>query len=87
MISKMITKVTTNWDKKPRVGYTGGKLMPDTIQIINKNGFEITEGRSFDILITSSMDRTSTKMDVAKKKSLPIFLEGDFQRQYKMKGG
>ena len=83
MISKMITKVTTNWDKKPRVGYTGGKLMPDTIQIINKNGFEITEGRSFDILITSSMDRTSTKMDVAKKKNIPIFLERDFCKQYK----
>ena len=87
MINKMGIKTTTNWEKKPRVGYTGGKLEPETIQIINQRGFEITEGRSFDMLITSSMDRTSTKMDVAKKKSLPIFLEGDFQRQYKMKGG
>ena len=87
MINKMGIKTTTNWEKKPRVGYTGGKLEPETIQIINQRGFEITEGRSFDMLITSSMDRASTKMDVAKKKNLPIFLEGDFQRQYKMKGG
>lgn len=87
MINKMNIRTTTNWEKKPRVGYTGGKLEPETIQIINQKGFEITEGRSFDMLITSSMDRTSTKMDVAKKKNLPIFLEEDFQRQFKMKGG
>lgn len=83
LLNKMITKVTTSWEKKPRVGYTGGKLTDETLTIIKKRGFEVTEGKSFNILITSSMDRTSSKMDVAKKKNLPIFLESDFIHQYK----
>lgn len=83
LLNKMITKVTTNWEKKTRVGYTGGKLSNETLQIIRNRGFETTEGKSFDILITSSMDRTSSKMDAAKKKNLPIFLEADFCNQYK----
>lgn len=83
LLNKMITKVTTSWEKKPRVGYTGGKLTDETLAIIKKRGFEVTEGKSFNILITSSMDRTSSKMDVAKKKNLPIFLESDFIHQYK----
>ena len=83
LLNKMITKVTTSWEKKLRVGYTGGKLTDETLAIIKKRGFEVTEGKSFNILITSSMDRTSSKMDVAKKKNLPIFLESDFIHQYK----
>lgn len=78
----LITNVTKDFSKVLRVGHTGGDLSEKTKEIIRANGFDIVDGKSFDILITSSMSRTTGKMEAAKKKNLPIFLEEDFCARY-----
>lgn len=84
-VEPLITKVTKDFSKVTRVGHTGGNLSQRTLDIIRENGFDVVEGKAFDILITSSMGRSSGKMDAAKKKGLPIFLEDDFCEQYSKK--
>lgn len=81
-IEPYIKNVTTDFSKIKRVGHTGGALSKRTLDIIRANGFEVTDGKAFDMLITSSMSRSSGKMDAAKKKNVPIFLEDDFCEQY-----
>ena len=81
-VEPLIKNVTTDFSKVTRVGHTGGALSKKTLDIIRENGFDVVDGGSFDILITSSMSRTSSKMNSAKKKGLPIFLEEDFCEKY-----
>lgn len=76
--------MTKDFTKMIRVGHTGGKLSPEAIKVCRDNKFEIVEGKSFDILITPSMDRSSSKMDVAKSRNLPIFTEAGFIDQYEI---
>lgn len=81
-IAPLIKKVTENFEAVTKVGHTGGKLSPETMALCDKLGFEVVDGSSFDILITSSLGRESTKITKAKKKGAPIFLEEDFISQY-----
>lgn len=81
-IMPLLKKITTDFSKKLRVGHTGGALSNDVLAVCEKLGFDVVDGKSFDILITSSMGRSSGKMDVAKVKNLPIFTEDLFLEQY-----
>jgi NAD-dependent DNA ligase len=80
-----IGKFTTDFSKKTRVGHTGGDLSAETEKLIEDLGYELVDGKSFDILITRSMGSSSGKMEAAKKRNNPIFLEDDFVKQYKDK--
>lgn len=81
-ILPLMKNITKDFSKLVRVGHTGGKLSEDAIRACRQNHFEIVDGKSFDILITASMDRESGKMDVAKERKLPIFTDADFVDQY-----
>lgn len=81
-VEPLIKNITKDFSKVIRVGHTGGALSKKTLDIIRENGFDVVDGSSFDILITSSMSRSSGKMNAAKKKGLPIFLEDDFCEKY-----
>ena len=72
---------TSNLDRT-KVGHTGGALSDRVVGICNKLDFEIVDDKSFDILITSSMESTSGKMERAKKMNLPIYTEDAFVEQY-----
>ena len=72
---------TTNFNCT-RVGYTGGKLSDDTVNVCKSLGFEIVDDKSFDILITKSMMSNSGKMERALKLGLPVYLESDFVYAY-----
>lgn len=82
-IHPYLVNKTESFDKMIRVGHTGGSLSDELMKFCREHNMEVVEGKSFDILITSSMGRSSTKMDVAKKKNLPIYLEDDFMEAYK----
>ena len=73
---------TENIDDMIEVGHTGGKLSDRVVELCNKLGYSITDGKSFDILITSSMESSSGKMERAKKMGLPIYTEDSFIEQY-----
>lgn len=70
-----------NFDRV-KVGHTGGALSDRVIELCKKLDYEIIDDRSFDILITSSMESTSGKMERAKKMGLPIYTEDSFIEQY-----
>lgn len=72
---------TSNFDRT-KVGHTGGALSDRVVGICNKLDFEIVDDKSFDILITSSMESISGKMERAKKMNLPIYTEDTFVKQY-----
>lgn len=82
-IRPLLQNETESFEKMIRVGHTGGSLSDELMRFCREHNMEVVEGKSFDILITSSMGRSSTKMDVAKKKNLPIYLEDDFMEAYK----
>ena len=73
--------VTDNFDRT-KVGHTGGALSDHAIELCEKLDYEIVDDKSFDILITSSMESTSGKMERAKKMGLPIYTEDSFIEQY-----
>lgn len=70
-----------NFDRV-KVGHTGGALSDRVIELCKKLDYEIIDDRSFDILITSSMESTSGKIERAKKMGLPIYTEDSFIEQY-----
>ena len=73
--------VTDNFDRV-KVGHTGGALSDRVVDLCEKLDYEIVEDKSFDILITSSMESTSGKMERARKMNLPIYTEDSFIEQY-----
>lgn len=73
--------VTDNFDRT-KVGHTGGALSDQVVDLCEKLDYEIVEDKSFDILITSSMESTSGKMERARKMNLPIYTEDSFIEQY-----
>ena len=70
-----------NFDRV-KVGHTGGALSDRVTELCKKLDYEIIDDRSFDILITSSMESSSGKMERAKKMGLPIYTEDSFIEQY-----
>lgn len=77
-----ITNVTTDFSEKIKVGHTGGDLTDEAIELCKKLNMEVTDGGSFDILITASKDSDSGKMKTARKKGLPIYTENEFLAEY-----
>lgn len=78
MDSKQVTK---NFESIPKVGHTGGNLSKATLQKIKDIGYEVTDGRSFDILIVGDMATNSKKAQIARAKGIPMMLEVDFLQQ------
>lgn len=74
--------ITTDFTDKVKVGHTGGELSSMTIEICEKNGFEVVDGASFDILIAADKESDSKKAKTARRKSLPIYTEEEFKRKY-----
>ena len=74
--------INHDFTAKTRVGHTGADLSAKTVALCRRLGFEVVDGKAFDILITSDMGSTSGKMEAAKKKGCPIYLERDFITRY-----
>lgn len=76
-IKPYIKRITKHFDL-PRVGHSG--IMPSAKikGLVELIGYEIVDGKSFDMLLVPNKDYTSGKTEVAKKKNLPIFTEEEF---------
>lgn len=72
---------------RAKVGHTGGALSERVIDLCEKLNYEIVEDKSFDILITNSMESNSGKMERARKLNLPIYTEDIFIEQYNPTAG
>lgn len=77
-------QVTKDFDKIVKVGHTGGNLSKATLQKIKDLGYEVTDGRSFDILIVGDMETNSKKAQIARAKRIPMMLEVDFLQQMEL---
>ncbi len=67
-----------------RVAYTGCDLSKATLQKIKDLGYEVTDGRSFDILIVGDMATNSKKAQIARAKGIPMMVETDFLQQMEL---
>lgn len=74
--------ITTKEFNRTKVGYTGGRLSDETLEVCKSLDYEVVDDKSFDILITKSMQSTSSKMERALKLGLPVYLESDFVYAY-----
>lgn len=81
-VTKHMKNFTESFESLLKVGHTGGNLSPKIKKLCKAQQFEIVDGKSFDILITNSMESDSDKMKTARKKNLPIFTEETFRVQY-----
>ncbi|MCM1531876.1 MAG: hypothetical protein NC114_06350 [Ruminococcus flavefaciens] len=81
-VSRMIKNITRDFSEKIKVGHTGGDLSDKAIEVCRAHNMEVVDGSSFDILITSNMNSTSGKMEKARKRNLPIYLEDEFIKEY-----
>lgn len=81
VLAKYVTK-TRSKEKMIRVGHTGGNLNPEVKDCCRANGFEVVDGKSFDILITKDPTSESEKMNIAHVKNLPIYDEDSFLSYY-----
>jgi len=81
-LQKYDIHITEDFSPKTRVGHTGKELSPRTVSLCRMLDFEVADGKAFDILITADMDSNSSKMEVAKRRKLPIYLEEDFINRY-----
>jgi len=82
LIPHIKKRVSGGKEKITRVGHHGGKLSAEVRAVCDKNGFIITDGSGFDILITTSLSGGGTKMNRARKLNLPIYLPESFIGQY-----
>lgn len=64
------------------VGHTGGSLSEETLKICDINKFQVTDGKSFDILIAADPEGQSGKLTQARKRNIPIYTEEEFKRIY-----
>ena len=65
-----------------RIGHTGFTPSQALRDFCEQRNMELVDGKSFDILIADSLNSASGKMQVARKKNLPIFTESLFLKQY-----
>lgn len=82
VISKYVKHNCKGMKDRIRVGHTGGELSDEVKELCKQNNFEIVDGKNFDILIAKDLTSTSGKMELAKKKQLPIYLEEIFLDDY-----
>lgn len=78
----MMKTFTTKFDNI-RLGHTGITPSDEVKRLCEKNNIDIVDGKSFDLLLTASMDSNSDKMQSARKKDVPIYTEEMFISEYK----
>ena len=81
-IVQYMENFTTDWSDKILVGHTGYTPTTQIIEICKKEGFEITDGKKFDLLITGDFSSKSDKMMKAIEKDIPIYNEASFVDRY-----
>lgn len=81
-ITEYMENFTERFDNMLRLGHTGTSPSARVRKICAAQKFEIVDGKSFDMLLTSSLDSNSDKMEKARKKNLPILTEEMFLKQY-----
>lgn len=69
-----------------RVAYTGCELSKATLQKIKDLGYEVTDGRSFKILIVGDMNTNAKKAQIARAKGIRMMLEIDFLQKVEVPG-
>lgn len=69
-----------------RVAYTGCELSKATLQKIKDLGYEVTDSRSFKILIVGDMNTNDKKAQIARAKGIPMMLEIDFLQKVEVPG-
>lgn len=69
-----------------RVAYTGCELSKATLQKIKDLGYEVTDGRSFKILIVGDMNTNAKKAQIARAKGIQMMLEIDFLQKVEVPG-
>lgn len=67
-----IKKVTKDFNTSVVVGHSGAKPTKEVEHACELMGWELTDGRKFDMLLVPSHEYNSTKVEIAKKKELPI---------------
>ena len=67
-----------------RVAHAGCDLSKAMLQKIKDLGYEVTDGRSFDILIVGDMETNSKKAQIARAKGIPMMVETDFLQQMEL---
>ena len=77
-VVRYIKKITTNFEDLYQVGHSGYTPSEDVQNAVENQGWEITDGRKFNILIVPDHGYTSGKVELAKKKSIPIVTEEEF---------
>ena len=77
-VVRYIKKITTNFEDLYQVGHSGYTPSDDVQNAVENQGWEITDGRKFNILIVPDHGYTSGKVELAKKKSIPIVTEEEF---------
>ena len=77
-----VKHITKDFDNMIRVGHTGGKVPEKVRDLCDKLGYDVVDGKPFDILITADMASNSSKMEYAKKHDIPIYLPEDFYTRY-----
>lgn len=83
-LNDVIVKRPKKGGRTIRVGHTGTILYEKTREICEQNGFEITDGSNFDILITNDLNSDSAKAKRARKKGLPMYLQFAFNERYEV---
>ena len=73
-----VKKITKDFDSVYTVGHSGYSPSEEVKLACEKEGWEITDGRKFNVLLVSSKDQNSTKVTIANKKGLPIVTEEEF---------
>lgn len=76
-----VKNVTKKFDNL-RLGHTGVTPGVNVTRICKELDIDIVDGKSFDMLITGSKDSNSDKMQIAKKKGLPVYTEIEFIERY-----
>lgn len=82
-IGKYVVKITTDFDDMLNVGHSGKDLSDDMLRYIDALGFGATDGKAFDILIVPTINHESTKVQIARKKNVPIMTEDMFTERYR----
>jgi len=76
-----VKTITAKFDNL-RLGHTGMEPTAKIKEVCKAKNIDIVDGRAFDMLLTSSMDSESDKMQAARKKDIPIYTEEMFLAQY-----
>lgn len=72
----------TNFDEVKTVGFTGLTADDKLEELISELGWDTTDGKKFDYLITSSHNRESKKQERAINNGIPVFTREEFIEKF-----